>query len=210
MPRPVPADHLLSRKKRTTAKYEGVLDPELAERYDAARAELEDAELRAKIAEGIDGQDPEAYLAILNRRDEAQAALDQLREEIADEIVVVYFRSIGRDNYDKLVESNPPDKEAREAARKQGEKLGNWHPIKFPVALVFRSAYTPANFTDDGEPINDGVGDPYFEKESQVSALWDSDEWNGNELAQLFFAALAANTQHRRVDLGKGSGSTNG
>ena len=178
MPRPQTFDHLRGRKKPNTKKVLVVLDPDLADEFNAARQRLD----RAKIRYESRPDTPE----YITEHDQAKAEFDALRERIDDELVEFSFRSIGPKQFEELLLAHQPTPEQRAEAKRKGDDPPNWNPDTFPQALVAASLMSPKM------------------TEAEVKELYNDPDWSGGETSQFFFAALDANSNRRTVDLGKG------
>lgn len=116
--------------------------------------------------------------------DKAVADLEAAYQTLEESTVDILLRSIGRKRYDALLGDHPPTEEQKK--EDGGENL-LYNPETFPIALVAESSVEPKMTYEEAKDL--------------------FDEWNGAELSELFFAALAVNTQRRVVELGKDSGS---
>lgn len=184
MGRPLTYDHLVGKKKPLTKTIAVVLDPQLAEEYEAARSARDMAKYRADARPA----DSEAAMALL----EADAALEAVRNRLDDEeaIAEFRFRGIGRAAYEALVDKHPPTAEQRMKAKASGFENIAWNPDTFPPALVAACLIEPDLAYED------------------VLGLWRSDDWNQAELQELLNAAIAVNGTRRTVELGKDSRPT--
>ena len=99
----------------------------------------------------------------------------ELVAEQGGEPLTVKFRSIGRVAYEALLDAHQPTDEQRAKGRAQKVKV-EWNPDTFPPALIAAAAVDPVFSLDE------------------ATELWESDDWNGEELLPLFFAAVAVNT----------------
>jgi hypothetical protein len=115
---------------------------------------------------------------------EAEKAVKDAETAVEDVTVEVRFRAIGRVAYDELVAAHPPT----EQQKKDSGEDTVYNPETFCPALVAASAI-----------------EPKMTYEEVVELFKD---WNGAELSDLFFTALACNTQRRISDVGKGFGQT--
>lgn len=177
--RPLTFDHLIGKKKPLTKTVPVVLDPELAEAWEAARRSRDVANARVQIK-----SDPEAAAQLLEAEAELEAMEKQLEE--AEGVAWFKFRGIGRAAYEALVDRHPPTGEQRTKAKAQGMDAIAWNPDSFPPALVAACLVEPALSADE------------------VKMLWADENWNQAELAVLLNAAIEVNGTRRTVDLGKG------
>lgn len=94
------------------------------------------------------------------------------------------FRALGRRAYQDLLDQHPARDEDHEDVQAQG--LGQkaaYHALTFAPAVVQASAVDPA--------LSD----------ADIADIFETGNWNHNEVAQLFMAALEVNTQRRLVEL---------
>ena len=193
-----PADRAPAKR----ARFERVIvpmDPEAVEALNEARYALEQE--RDRLA---DGRDTRVARAMLARREQAPhgdpwgAVLDAVRAEvdvaIADELAVLEkavqqalehvdatsrtyeFRAIGNVAFQRLLGEHKPTDEDHEQVKADGQGArALFHPDTFGPALVAAS----------------GVG----LDDDEVEAMWAGGDWNFAELAQLWQAAYAVNTQ---------------
>lgn len=141
------------------------------------------AGLRAAEAAARGDAQAEPVVAARAERDAARAALD-------GSTVWLVFRAVGRKAYDQLVRDHPPTEEQLAEKRDPGTPTPAWNLDTFPVALIAASCVEPAMTVEEAQTI------------------WD--EWNGGEIADLWMAALRANTTRRVVEMGKASNGTRG
>lgn len=107
-----------------------------------------------------------------------QKELDLANAELDESTVELKFRSLGRKAYEDLLEQHPPEEEDEDDEEvKKDEQI--WNAKTFPKALVAASLVEP-KLSDE-----------------EIDILWD--EWNGNEVTALFWAALEVNTSRRLV-----------
>lgn len=180
MARPMPLDHLKSRKKPVTKRVPIVLDSDIADAYEEAKAAYEEAKRLDSVRSTDDTRS--ALVVAEEKLEEARA----LAEENTAEFVL---RSIGRKPFELLVDEHPPTEKQKAEAKKAGSEI-NWNADTFPPALVAACLVEPQMSADD------------------VLEMWDSPDWNQAELLSLFFGAMDANQNRRMIDLGKGSGQT--
>lgn len=169
--KPATFDHL-KKKQPLERKITIALSQEALDAYDEASDALERAKLLNEKTE-----DQEAALAV------ARAALEE-------ESVTLIFRSIGRKNYDALVEMYPPTPEQIEEFRDENrDREGNPGKGKPPYDIEkFAPALVAASCAEPEMTIE------------QVNEIFEG--WNSTEIAELWVAALEVNTQRRVVSLG--------
>jgi hypothetical protein len=186
VPRPATFDHLRSKKKPLQRTTEVVLDAELAERYEEARTAVDVAQIRSNA----DPKDAQRKIDLA----QAKSDLETLRIELeeCEAVVRLTFRGIGRKSYDDLIAEHPPTLEQLAKAKKDGHNDLAFNVETFPPAIVAASLVEP-NLSYE-----------------EVLELWDSEEWNQVELAELFNLAMQVNGTRRTVDLGKDLPMTNG
>lgn len=182
--RPATWDHLRSQKKPLTKAVPVVLDPELAEEYEAARRTRDVAYARTQVRP----DETEAHAALLD----ADAALEALRVRLEEEEAVVWFRfrGIGRAAYEALIDTHPATAEQRTKAKASGMGELAWNHATLPPVLVAACLVEPAM------------------TEEQARALWADPNWNQAELATLLTTAIEVNGTRRTVELGKDSRPT--
>jgi len=134
---------------------------------------LEIAALRTAHVNAVEydkrSNEPDTALAI-------EEQIDALVLASKDTEYTFVFQSIGRPNYDKLVDKHKPTKEQkREGQTFNGET--------FPPALVAASCIDPEMTVEEA---SDMFADP---------------DWNGAELARLFQSAVDANTETGDIPL---------
>lgn len=172
---------LREKKKAVSRTVAIICDYEVADRYQAAVKRLQDAHRAAERS-----KDDRTALAAVADAEEALEALSDEAEEASEDFT---FRGIGRQGFERLIDTHEPTKDQRAKARKENAEI-QWNPETFPQALVAASLVEP-DLTEE-----------------EVHEIWDSDEWNQAELLELFSAALEVNTTRRTASLGKGSGLT--
>jgi len=178
-------DDLLA-KKPETRRVEVPLDPDLAERYSAAKVRLDQAK-RLSDASPKDG-DRAADL------EAAQEECDALRAELEPCMAKFVLRSVSPVEFEALKGKNRPTEKQRTDYRKSGVEAPEWNPDTFQPALVAAACVeivTP-NGTQDGLAEDDAL------------SIWKSESWNVGVRNELFGAALSAYFSFTKVDLGKG------
>ena len=173
-----PATDRLKKKQAATAKV-------ILSMSDDVGAELEESENAFAMAQMNAMNNPEDT-SLVAKLDQAKQALAEARDSAVADGVEFVFRSIGRKAYDRLVNEHPPSNKAKNEAEKQGEDPKNlqWDPYTFPQALVAAAIIHPKLDLDS------------------VEEIWESDDWNGNELQALFYTALSVQQKTRVVQLG--------
>ncbi len=114
-----------------------------------------------------------------NRNPVAPGLKDKLREMVdaaKKSQAVFVFKSIGRVEWDNLVITHPPTEENKEI-----EKTAAWNLDTFPPALIALSCQDPVMTLE------------------QATALWENDDWSGNELTRLFSTAWAVNQEQPSI-----------
>jgi len=186
--KPTTFDHLKSKKKPLERRVPIYTDDDVIAALEKAQAALEAAKTRetalrprAGLGEASPGHGG-AQAALLAAQDQVEQATTAVEESV----VWVVFRSPGRKAYDQLVGEHPPTKQQVEECKEAGLQTAPYNGETFAPALISLCAADP--------PISP----------AQAAVL--SEEWNTNELMDLFTAAMAVATQ-RRVDvLGKSYG----
>jgi len=126
----------------------------------------------------------------------AQAELDRLRADAEAVSARFVFQAVGRQRFSDLRGEHPPTKEQRTEWTARWLKAGvaehqipelEHNPDTFPPVLLAAACIEPEMTLGD------------------ATGIWCSAGWSDAELAELFGAALAVNTQHRRHDLGNSS-----
>lgn len=168
------------RKKPAISKVPIALDGEFADKFNAASRRLAEAEAE------LEAEPRNASLRKVVQ--EHEATVEELRSECEDQIVEFVFRSIGRRQFEDLVDACPPTKAQKAEARKAGEEDLGWDPDTFPPTLIHAAIISPEM------------------TEEEAFELWDDEDWNQAELMALFLAALSVNQQRKVVELGKESG----
>lgn len=100
--------------------------------------------------------------------------LELANKELDDSTVELRFKSLGRKAYEALLAEHPGEEDEDDPSKNQ-----MWNAETFPKALVQASLIEPKLTVEE------------------VDTLWD--EWNGNEVTALFYAALDVNTSSRLV-----------
>lgn len=117
------------------------------------------------------------------RVDTTKAALDEVTMEFV-------FEGIGRKAYEALINEHPPTEEDHETLRKEMGKEGD---KKVKADFSF-DTFAPAL-------IAASLADPDLSAE-QVGELFE--EWNNQELIELYQAAMSCNNTRRVAALGEG------
>jgi len=159
---------IMAKKKAVTKKVPIQTDGEIADRI----ADLRQLFNAARDADRLSNE-PDKAPAI-------QTQIDKLVEESQATVVTFTFRSIGRFNYDELVQQHPPT----EAQKKLG---GDFNPDTFPPALVSVACIKPEI------PIE------------AAKEIFSSPDWNGAELLLMFNGALSVNTETGDIPLSRGA-----
>lgn len=174
----------LFKKKPATRTINIVFDSELAERWQKAQAEYEQAKMR------YDNSASSENLAALNR---ATEEFEDIEAEYDANAVAIVVQSIGDEAYDALKAEHPATREQNKEARKTNP-LGElaWNPDTFPKALFAASVIVPEMTAE------------------QVDELFSHPGYNPGELDMLKAAAIEVNQNSRAITVGKGSGVTRG
>lgn len=157
---------IMANKKAVTKKVPIQTDGEIAGQI---------AEMRALFTAARDND------RLTNEPDKApdiQEQIDALVEESQTTVVMFTFESIGRPNYDALVEEHQPSKEEQ-------KKGAEFDAETFPPALI------SASCSDPEIPLEDAI------------AMFESPKWNNAELRLLFFGALEVNTETGDIPLSR-------
>lgn len=177
----VTAKDLLAKKKPVTRTVTIVLDGELADRWNEAKAALDEAK----------AADDRASTEVTRLKlADAEAALEELQPSVKDATIEMTLQSLGRRGYQGLIELHPPTKVQKEKARKRGNNDLDNNPDSFPPALIAASLVDPKMTEED------------------VAELFASEQFNEIELAELYGAALMVNTTSKVIDLKGVSGPT--
>lgn len=178
--RPVTMDHLRSKKQPTIRKVRLSMSSDVDERLNQAESEFTLAQVQLMA----DDEDEELKV----KADQTKFALKAAQDAAMEDSVEFVFRSMGRKQYDALVDEHPPSEASRKDALKQGGNPDQlpWDPYTFPPALLAASIVSPALTHED------------------IMELWESNDWSGNEMSELFSAALEAQQARRLVQLGNG------
>jgi hypothetical protein len=187
-PKAVPLDHLRGKKKPVVRSIDIFVDDEANEAIREARSELAG---RTALAEGKG-----AGLDAQVRRDEAEARLNQLLDEAAEagHIVSFSFRAIGRKKFEKLKDEHTPTEDQQKEAREAGLAAGiraelarlEYNPDTFPPALIAAASL-----------------EPKITEEEAWELFHVSEDWNDQEVTDLFLTALSAQQSRDIADLGK-------
>lgn len=184
----VPLDHLRGKKKPVVRSVDIFLDSEAGEAVARAQRTVEEA--KERLAESPDD------LNLQVRRDDAEAELERLRQEVIDDgaVVAFSFRSIGRKAYQNLIDEHPATEEQQKEAREEGNAIGlsaqlsrlQWNADTFPPALVAAASL-----------------EPKITAEEAWEVFHVSEDWNQAELTALFVTARRAQESRDVADLGK-------
>lgn len=191
------------RKKPNVTTVRIVLDPEWADKLNLAQARVSVAEreqkLRTEVLEAVNGAEDEVNPLTLTRSaeeartaqaelDAAKNALDELVAEADDNMISFRIRGLSAHEIDDLIEEYQPTAEQKADAKKNnpGQGVPRWNPDTFQPALVHAAML-----------------DPEWTLE-QVQELWESPDWNSEELGDLYRAAWEQTNGRRVVDLGEG------
>ena len=160
-------EDIMAKKKAVTKKTVIQTDGEIATRID----ELRQLHTAARDSDRISNESTKQAPRI-------QEQIDKITEESEATLVEFVFKSIGRHNYDELVELHPPSPDEK----KEG---ADFNSDTFPPALVSASCVDPEI------PIE------------AAEEMFTSPKWNGAELRKLFFAALDSNTETGEIPLSR-------
>jgi hypothetical protein len=199
--RPPTFDHL--RKKPLEQRVTIVLDDDVIEALNDARADLADAEQAAdatyerKLTLARSANPPASELLTIEGRLDAdrekalvepRAAVDAAEAAVREASQEFVFRSPGRKAFEDLIAEHAPTDEDHDDMRRmtgRPEALARWHSDTFMPALVAACAV-----------------DPKISPE-QAEAMYA--DWTDAEIGELFGAAIAVCQGARQVDLGKAS-----
>jgi hypothetical protein len=137
---------------------------------------LEDVAAPESPPEGLEGHDAQEW--------------QNYEKLLAENTVVMRFRSVGRKVFDELVNACPPTEKQIAEAKENKEPIPNWDAETFTPTLIQASCIEP-ELTD-----------------AAIKEIFD--EWNQGELMKLWTVALAVNTTERTGVLGKGFGGIRG
>lgn len=188
MSKPRTLDHLRSKKKPYTKRVALICDSELADAFDAVVAERDERYDERRSFDFTGQEYPESLVRAIEDVEARYEALEPQVEESTEEFV---FRGIGRRPYDDLLAGHPPTQTQIESNKAKGLRAPDYNPDSFPPALCAASCVSHEATFDEWKAL-----------------LGDSERWNSAEELLLFQAALAANTDARVVDVGKGSAAT--
>lgn len=199
--RPPTFDHL--RKKPLEQRVTVVLDDDVIDTLNDARADLADAEQKAdavyerKLTLARSANPPASELLTIEARLDAEretaltdlrAAVDTAEQAVRAASQTFVFRSPGRKGFEDLIAEHPPTDDDHDDTRRmtgRPEALARWHSDTFTPALIAACAV-----------------DPKISPE-QADAMYA--DWTDAEIGELFGAAIAVCQGARQVDLGKAS-----
>jgi hypothetical protein len=171
---------LKKQKQPTRRKVTIIMDSDAAEEYREANQEWGMAQLM--FPETSEDPRPEKAQQEFNR---VKARYEAAREEAERASITFKFQSIGRSAFKAMLDEYPPTDEQVAKAEKDGDQY-DWDPETFPAALVAAASYEP-NLTEEN-----------------VREMWDSPDWSGAELNDLFVAALQCQNTSRLLEVGNG------
>jgi hypothetical protein len=189
--RPLVLDRLASRRKRV-AHVDLCLDDDLADAHDEARQAL-------RAAEATDARESTAKTRAALKA--ARAADETAHEAMLAASQRFTFQPISRAAYMRLIDEHPPTDKQIAAVNRQNQVLG---PRQSPIRVPDFDEHTFAPAL-----VAACLVEPKL-TEAEVLDLWNGEGLTTAELQLLFLTANSVNAQTRVVELGKGSGSTNG
>ena len=185
----------LRMKKPTREKCPVVLDGALADELRAARERHDLAKMRLEASPDDASRDKEFV--------SAKRALDELADRARDQVVDVWFTSIGSVAWEKLRDDHPLQDETRRRLVDEGVKPSEMpvtDPKSFPPAAIAACA-REAVLDDDGNVV--ALADEPMWDIDTVRAMFDDPDWNDGELQSLYYTAVNANTIRKVADLPK-------
>jgi hypothetical protein len=199
---PIPFDNVLADKKPAALTLELINDTAHADIVGRAKERHDLADQRR-----VQNPSPAATDEYLD----AFQALEEARAAAREHTRYWRFVSVGRPEYEKLLDAHQATKAQRDDNRKKQLARGvlpanvtqvAWSVATFPPALI--SACCIGVFVTENDAEAAVVPDePYLDAE-QAQALWDSKKFNDAELDAIFSAALLVNRLNRTADLGNG------
>lgn len=175
-------DHLRSKKKPVRKIVWVAGDSELAD--EVANLESGLSREEGSLSVMPEGPRREAALQEHNAKKELHAAKHAELEECSIKFV---FQSIGRKNYEALLEQHQPtEKQVADQKAADPKTPLEFNPETFPVALVVAS-----------------IVEPDADKEELGEWLLNGEEWNSAEFMTLFMAALEVNSTRKIFNSGK-------
>lgn len=158
---------MIKKKKVKTTVAPILLEPDLADALD------ETQRLLGRLYVG--GSKAGASEELKKKIAELEKQAEKQKKELEEHTLYFRFRSIGRVGLDDMLSEHAPTKQQIAKAREQGETDLQYNPDTFPVALIAASSYEPEMTLEE------------------VQEMWDSPDWNTNELVLLFMKAQEAN-----------------
>lgn len=150
-------------------------DPDLGDEYEAVKKDLDYYTKLAEVGK--------LTTAMVIKTEGLREQERDLSQKVKENSLKFTFRGIGMKRFDNLVEEHPPLDEQIEKMQAAG--LGamalRFNPLTFAPALCQACLVEP---------------------EEDITGYWDSEDWNGIELGELFNAALEANTTRRIIPSG--------
>lgn len=195
-----PLDRLRSRKKPVYTRFAIPTDYGKLEARDEAQARVGQLEAQLRLSPGLKDEAARVLNAELSS---AKEDLEFAEEELEENIVWFYARSMGPRNFDDLVSRHPPTPEQRQEAKKDGVGPILYNPDTFLPELVTSCVFWIDNPGDKEVlvPLTDE-----FVKEMQ-----EGTDWTKGEYLQIAEKAQEVNQVIRRVgNLGNGSRRTRG
>jgi hypothetical protein len=181
MPRPEPQDRKRKIVKRPVTETLWLVDDlDLLQRYKAAESRF----LQAQTFVVARPDDALASQELETRRAEFDTLAAEMRDHGALKFV---FRAIGRKRYEELLLAHPPtDEQIKDPELNTPDgRPTDFNPDTFSVALVAAS-----------------LADPLMNDEEVREEIFESDDWNGNEIGMLIAMATKVNMQALAVNLG--------
>lgn len=127
---------------------------------------------------------PPNSLPTTEQRDAYENAMQEWRDRMDEDSVVIILQGIGRREYSRILEEHPATAEQVELAKKRELQAPDYDPETFAPAIIQAS-----------------IAEPELTLE-EVKILFDT--WNQGEIMRVFLAAVEVNTGSKVEDFGKG------
>lgn len=170
-------EEIKKRKKPAVRKVPIAFNSERADELNSLRVKVEGAKDLV--------EDNPRDKSLRSEYNALKVEFEELANEMEDEVVTFVFRSIGRSNFDQVIEECPPTSQQLKEASNDGEDPPSWNTDTFPPAIIAAAIVEPEL------------------TEEQVYEIWESEDWSHAEVASLYLAALDVNQSRTVVDLGK-------
>lgn len=149
-------------------------------------AEAKQAADRAKLQANARSKDADAAATA----EAAEERLTELRERIGRHLIRFTFRSIEREEWDRLKAENRPTERQRTDQRKAGLQPPEWNVDTFAPAIVAAACVKLEGPSGEAEGIS----------REDADRIWSSPRWNESERSELFHTALAAYLSRTQLD----------